>query len=68
MKKTLGQRVHELRMKKGLSVQELARMAEVSASYIYAIEAGARGSHIDKLTRIARILDTNLTDLWPGQS
>ncbi len=68
MKKTLGQRVHELRMQKGLSVQELARMAEVSASYIYAIEAGARGSHIDKLTRIARILDTNLTDLWPGQS
>ena len=68
MKETLGHRVRELRLQNGLSVQELARMAKVSASYIYAIEAGSRGSHVDKLTRIAQILGTNLTDLWPGPS
>ena len=68
MRKNLGERVRERRLMKGMSVQELAQRARVSASYIYAIEAGARGSHIDKLTRIAQALETSLLDLWPGDS
>ncbi len=65
MKQTLGERVKERRQLLGLTVQELAKRAQVSASYIYAIEAGERGSHIDKLTRIAHALDTNIIELWP---
>lgn len=61
----LGLRVRDARLKSGLSVKELAEKASVSASYIYAIESGARGTHIDKLSRIAKVLDITLQDLWP---
>jgi len=65
MKRTLGDRVKEQRVLQGISVQQLARRANVSASYIYAIESGERGSHIDKITRIARALDVPLIEIWP---
>ena len=67
MKRMLGERVKSRRLSLGLSVQDLASRAQVSASYIYAIEAGERGSHIDKLTRIALALGTDLMELWPPQ-
>ncbi|MCY0876891.1 MAG: helix-turn-helix transcriptional regulator [Firmicutes bacterium] len=67
MKSTLAERVKERRTQAGLSVQELARRAKVSASYIYAIESGARGSHIDKITRIAQALGASVSDLWPAE-
>lgn len=67
MKATLGQRVKERRLMLGLSVQELAKRARVSASYIYAIEAGVRGSHVDKIARIAQALNTNLLEIWPPE-
>jgi len=65
MKRTLGERVKERRLALGMTVQELARRAEVSVSYVYAIEAGERGSHIDKILRIAQALEVPLQDLWP---
>jgi len=68
MKSTLAERVKEHRLSSGLSVQELARQAKVSASYIYAIESGARGSHIDKITRIAQVFQVPVTELWPAES
>ncbi|PWI57241.1 helix-turn-helix transcriptional regulator [Sulfoacidibacillus thermotolerans] len=67
MKEALGARVRERRLKLGMSVQELAKKAEVSASYIYAIESGVRGSQIEKLTRIARALETTVIDLWSNE-
>ncbi len=66
MKETLGERVRQKRVSLGLTVQELADRAEVSASYIYAIEAGVRGSRIEKLTRIAKALEMSLLDIWPN--
>lgn len=63
MKETLGQRVKDRRLELGLTVQELAQRAGVSASYIYAIEVGARGSHVDKLVRIAEALGVSLLDI-----
>ncbi|MHB1627706.1 MAG: helix-turn-helix transcriptional regulator [Bacilli bacterium] len=68
MKATLGGRIRERRLMLGLSVKELAKRARVSASYIYAIESGERGSHIDKLARIAQALETSLVELWPLNS
>lgn len=65
MKRTLGARVRERRLALGITVQELALRAGVSASYVYAIEAGERGSHIDKIIRIAQALEAPLSDIWP---
>lgn len=64
IRQELSMRVRDARIKGGLSVKELAEKANVSASYIYAIESGARGTHIDKLSRIANALGISLYDIW----
>lgn len=53
----------EMRLTKNLRVKDLAIRAEVSESYIYAIESGLRGSNIEMLSRIADILDISLEQL-----
>lgn len=62
----LGERLKRLRKDRHLSVRELARLANVSVSYIYAIESGVRGSNITKLELIAEALQIPLSALWTG--
>lgn len=52
----IGERVRELRLSLNLSVRELAARADVSVSYVYAVESGTRGSNLMKLSRIAGAL------------
>ena len=52
----IGVLIQNKRKEMGIGVHELARLAQVSASYIYAIESGKRGRHFDKLLRIANVL------------
>ncbi len=59
----LGHRVRTLRREKNLSVRELAEQAGVSASYVYAIESGARGSNLKKLGKIAAVLSVSISTL-----
>lgn len=56
MDNDLGKRVRSCRLRRNLTVRGLAKMAGVSASYVYAIEAGARGSNLNKLGKIADAL------------
>lgn len=60
----LGRKVKKLRTQRGLTVKQLAEKAGVSASYIYAIESGTRGTNIKKLARIASALGVLLSDIW----
>ncbi|MHB1685695.1 MAG: helix-turn-helix domain-containing protein [Bacilli bacterium] len=60
----LGLWVRTKRLERGLKVKELAEQASVSASYIYAVEAGHRGSRFAELIRLARALDSTLVELW----
>lgn len=60
----LSARVKHYRLMKDVSVRELAKLAGVSASYIYAIESGHRGHNIVKLELIARALEVPLSALW----
>ncbi|UOF92237.1 helix-turn-helix transcriptional regulator [Fodinisporobacter ferrooxydans] len=59
----LAGRIRQRRQQLGLSVKELAKRAGVSASYIYAIEAGMRGSSIEKLSAIAKELNIPIQTL-----
>lgn len=59
----IGDVIRQARSEKGFSVRDLAQQAQVSASYVYAIESGSRGSHIDKLWRIAKALNLSLDEL-----
>ena len=56
MVRDIGELVKQKRLLAGLTVRELADRANVSASYIYAFESGLRGAHIEKLARIAKVL------------
>lgn len=60
----LAQRLKCYRKERNMSVRDLASAAGVSVSYIYAIEAGERGSNASKLGKIAKALDIALSDLW----
>ncbi|MDI3328449.1 MAG: helix-turn-helix transcriptional regulator [Alicyclobacillaceae bacterium] len=62
-KRVIGERLKELRLERGLTVKELAERAGVSQSYVYAVEAGTRGSQVDKLVRIAKALGVDLSTL-----
>ncbi|HHY67723.1 MAG TPA: helix-turn-helix transcriptional regulator [Alicyclobacillus sp.] len=63
IRETISRRVRELRLQKGMSVEELARAAGVSASYVYAVEAGTRGSRGEELYRVAKALGVGIGEL-----
>ncbi|HHW36775.1 MAG TPA: helix-turn-helix domain-containing protein [Bacillales bacterium] len=56
-------RIKNLRESKGLSKNQLAKLAEISQSYISDLEAGKKNPTIDILDRIAKALETPLTSL-----
>ena len=62
---TLGHRVRQLRLKKGLTQQDLAT-TEIHASYISLIEAGKRTPTARKLDAIAKRLGTTADYLVTG--
>lgn len=59
----IGYQLRSRRLEMKYSVMELSVLAKVSASYIYSIETGDRGSHLDKLWRITQVLELSLDDM-----
>jgi len=60
---TVGARIHDIRVQRGLSLRELARLSAVSHSQLSAIEHGRTGTSVDNLVRIARALEVSLATL-----
>lgn len=58
-----GMKVRQARMAKGLSLTELARKAGMSASYVTEIEKGRKYPKVDKIYRMAQVLDAEYDDL-----
>ena len=52
--RTLGALVRASRRRKGLTQQQLAKLADVDRSYIIGIEQGRRNVSIDIISRLAR--------------
>lgn len=59
----LGRRIKELRLKKGMSQEELAAEAGVHRAYMWEVEKG-RNISVKTAYKIARALGTNLRDLF----
>ena len=59
-----GNRVRELRLKSGLSQEELAFKAGVHRTYLGGIERGERNPSLRNITSIAKALDVTLPDLF----
>lgn len=58
-----GMKVRQAREKKGLSLKEFAARCEMSASYITEIEKGRKYPKIDKIMKMAAVLDKDYDDL-----
>lgn len=62
--KAFGERVREFRAQKGLSQEELARLAKIDRTYIGGIERGERNAGIKNVWRIADALGVPAADLF----
>ncbi|MBX3358408.1 MAG: helix-turn-helix transcriptional regulator [Phycisphaeraceae bacterium] len=65
--KSFGKRVREIRGQKGLSQEELARLAKIDRTYIGGIERGERNAGIKNVWRIADALGVPAADLFGGE-
>lgn len=60
----IGNRIRQLRVKKGLSQEKLAELSELNTSYIGQIERGEKNPSVDTVYRIASALDVDLPELF----
>jgi transcriptional regulator with XRE-family HTH domain len=58
-------RLREERHSRGMTQAELARLAQVTTSYIGRLEAGGAAPGIDLVDRLAKALATTVADLLP---
>lgn len=59
-----GQKIHNFRLNNEFSQEELAFRANISPSYMSAIERGITDTTISTAKRIAKALDVKLTELF----
>jgi len=59
-----GQRFRRLRVKRGLSLAQVARATRVSVGFLSALERGQMRSSVATLKRIARFYKTNIVSLF----
>ncbi|WP_308292916.1 helix-turn-helix transcriptional regulator [Mycobacterium nebraskense] len=52
-----------LRLRRGLTVSEVARLADVAHSTVHAWEAGTRTPQVDLLVRVMALLDAPIADV-----
>jgi transcriptional regulator with XRE-family HTH domain len=62
-RRTLGQRLRELREAKDLSLRELAKKLDVSAAFLSDVELGRRFPSADVLAKMAKILEVTTDEL-----
>lgn len=61
--KEFGKRVREIRLKKGLSQGDVAKILKVHRTYISGIERGLRNPSLITMEKIAFALDINIKKL-----
>lgn len=62
----LGDRIRAIRGSQGLSIRDLADMADLNKSQIVRIESGQSDPHYTTLLRIARALEVSIGDFTDG--
>lgn len=62
----LGDRIRAIRESQGLSIRDLADMADLNKSQIVRIESGQSDPHYTTLLRIARAFEVSIGDFTDG--
>ena len=68
IKKTFGQRIKDLRNKKGISQEKLAEFSELHRTYISSIELGKRNVALENIEKLAKALGCTISDLFVNSS
>ena len=63
IKVTFGNRVKELRLKKSISQEKLAELADLDRTYIPGIEAGRRNVSLEVINKIAKAFLITVSEL-----
>lgn len=61
--KILSVRIREERIKRNLTIEQLAELINVSPSFLGLVERGGRGLSIEKLCRISEIFNISIDSL-----
>ena len=64
IKQTFGQRIKDLRNKKGISQEKLAEFSELHRTYISSIELGKRNVALENIEKLAKALGCTIEDLF----
>jgi len=64
IKRSLGLRIRQLRLAKGLTQEQLAHLSGISRQYIGDVERGERNIAIVNIQKIARALGVTLSELF----
>ena len=62
----IGEKIKEIRNKRGLSQQKLANQVGMSKTNLYRIEAGRHDTTISTLKKIAQALNVRIEDFFKG--
>jgi len=68
LKKAIGSNIRREREKRGISIDELAAMLNLSSAFIGLIERGQRGAKLMNLMIIAEIFELSLDELVLSES
>jgi len=63
-KELIGNRIKELRKKKGLSQEQLSEKAEITPNYLSRIERGTENPTLDMFIRLANALDVEMWEMF----
>jgi transcriptional regulator with XRE-family HTH domain len=64
LKRDVGRVVREIRVAKGLTIEELAERSKLSSKHVRSIELAKSEAGLEVLGKIARGLDVPITDLF----
>jgi transcriptional regulator with XRE-family HTH domain len=65
-KRQFGRRIRQLRVKRGLTQEELATAARLHSTHISLIESGDRSARLETIERLATALKVQPAQLMPS--
>ena len=61
-------RLRELRTQKGLTLRKIATLTGVPLSSYACMETGQYRIHLDFLHRVLRVLEADISEIWPAEN
>ena len=63
LKKVIGRRIHEYRVRNNVSIEELSLLLDISPAFLRLVERGKRGTKIENLVMICKYFNISTDDI-----